>query len=199
MMNTNSEKERNLIISLINDNESAFVELYALYKDRLIYFALRFVKSREFAEDVFQDAFTAVWQNRRFLNPDTSFASYLYTIMRNRILNLLANIDKELQLKEKILSSALDVHNDTENSIMDADLTRLFEKALDDLTPQQRTVFQLSRQEMLSHKEIAEQLGISVYTVQQHISAALKVIRVYLSKYAGLYTDLLLLLFCLNR
>ena len=199
MMNTNSEKEYSLIVNLINDSESAFIELYTLYKDRLIYFALRFVKSREFAEDVFQDVFTAVWQNRHFLNPDASFSSYLYTIMRNRILNLLTNIDKELQLKEKILSSAIDVSNDTENRIIDADLTHLFEKALDDLTPQQRTIFELSRKEMLSHKEIAERLGISIYTVQQHISASLKVIRTYLSKYAGLYTDMLLLLFCLNR
>lgn len=198
-MNTNSDKERNLIVNLINDSESAFVELYTLYKDRLIYFALRFVKSREFAEDVFQDAFTAVWQNRHFLNPDASFSSYLYTIMRNRILNLLANIDKELQLKEKILSSAIDVSNDTENRIIDAELTDLFEKALDYLTPQQRTIFELSRKEMLSHKEIANYLGISVYTVQQHISTSLKVIRTYLSKYAGLYTDILLFLFCLNR
>lgn len=56
----------------------------------------------------------------------------------------------------------------------------------------------MSRKEMKSHKEIADELGISVYTVQQHISASLKIIRIYLAKYAGTYTDLLLLLFCLN-
>ena len=56
----------------------------------------------------------------------------------------------------------------------------------------------MSRKEMKSHKEIADELGISVYTVQQHISASLKTIRIYLAKYAGTYTDLLLLLFCFN-
>ena len=56
----------------------------------------------------------------------------------------------------------------------------------------------MSRKEMKSHKEIAEELNISVYTVQQHISASLKVIRSYLVKYSGTYADLLVLLFCLN-
>lgn len=67
-----------------------FVNFMLPIKNRLIYFAMRFLKSREYAEDVFQDAFAVVWQTRRFINPDTSFSSYLYTIVRNRILNQFA-------------------------------------------------------------------------------------------------------------
>ncbi|MCS2894155.1 RNA polymerase sigma-70 factor [Parabacteroides faecis] len=197
-MYNNSEQEKKLIAGLIHDDESAFCELYALYKNRLMYFAMKFLKSREFAEDVFQDAFTSVWQNRRFLNPDSPFAPYIYTIVKNRILNLLAGIEKEQQLKDIILKGSVDITNDTEDKIVDADLNQLLEKALQDLTSQQRRIFDLSRKEMKSHKEIAEELNISVYTVQQHISASLKVIRSYLVKYAGTYADLLLLLFCLN-
>jgi RNA polymerase sigma-70 factor (ECF subfamily) len=70
--------EQHLVIGLLNDDESAFCELYALYKRRLIYCALRFVKSKELAEDVFQDAFALVWQNRRFLNPNLPFVPYIY-------------------------------------------------------------------------------------------------------------------------
>lgn len=194
----NANRERNLIIGLLNDDETAFAELYALYKDRLMYFAMKFIKSHEFAEDVFQDAFAAVWQNRRFLNPDTPFAPYVYVIIKNRILNILAVIDKEQKLKEKIYSSAIDLHNETEDKILDTDLNALFEKALESLTPQQRRVFEMSRKEMKQHKEIAAELGISVYTVQQHISASLKTIRTYLLKYTGIHAEVLLLLFCLN-
>lgn len=197
-MYNSSEQERHLIIGLINNDEAAFCELYALYKNRLMYFAMKFLKSGEFAEDVFQDAFTSVWQNRRFLNPDSPFAPYIYTIVKNRILNLLAGIDKEQHLKEVLLSASVSTSNDTEDSVLDADLNDLLDRALQSLTTQQRRVFDLSRKEMKSHKEIAEELNISVYTVQQHISASLKVIRTYLLKYAGTYTDLLLLLFCLN-
>ena len=98
----NFSEERSLILRLIEGDEDAFCELYATYKNRLIYFAMRFLKSREYAEDVFQDVFTVVWQSRRFINPDASFSSYLYTIMRNRILNQLRNAANEEKLKESI-------------------------------------------------------------------------------------------------
>ena len=73
--------ERSLVIRLIAGDEDAFCELYAAYKNRLIYFAMRFLKSREYAEDIFQDAFTTIWESRRFINPNTSFSSYLYILL----------------------------------------------------------------------------------------------------------------------
>lgn len=195
----NFSEERSLILRLIGGGEDAFCELYATYKNRLIYFAMRFLKSREYAEDVFQDAFTVVWQSRRFINPDASFSSYLYTIMRNRILNQLRNAANEEKLKESILSQALDYTEDTKREVMLNDLKSLISHALQQLTPRQREIFEMSREAQLSHKEIADKLGISVNTVQEHISTSLKLIRTYLIKYSGSeYVDLLLLLICLN-
>lgn len=195
----NFSEERSLILRLIEGDEDAFCELYATYKSRLIYFAMRFLKSREYAEDVFQDAFTVVWQSRRFINPDASFSSYLYTIMRNRILNQLRNAANEEKLKESILSQALDYTEDTKREVMLNDLKSLISHALQQLTPRQREIFEMSREAQLSHKEIADKLGISVNTVQEHISTSLKLIRTYLIKYSGSeYVDLLLLLICLN-
>ena len=195
----NFSEERSLILRLIEGDEDAFCELYATYKNRLIYFAMRFLKSREYAEDVFQDVFTVVWQSRRFINPDASFSSYLYTIMRNRILNQLRNAANEEKLKESILSQALDYTEDTKREVMLNDLKSLISHALQQLTPRQRELFEMSREAQLSHKEIADKLGISVNTVQEHISTSLKLIRTYLIKYSGSeYVDLLLLLICLN-
>ena len=195
----NFSEERSLILRLIGGDEDAFCELYATYKNRLIYFAMRFLKSREYAEDVFQDAFTVVWQSRRFINPDASFSSYLYTIMRNRILNQSRNAANEEKLKESILSQALDYTEDTKREVMLNDLKSLISHALQQLTPRQREIFEMSREAQLSHKEIADKLGISVNTVQEHISTSLKLIRTYLIKYSGSeYVDLLLLLICLN-
>ncbi|MDR1454120.1 MAG: RNA polymerase sigma-70 factor [Tannerella sp.] len=190
--------EQKLVARLLNDDESAFCELYALYKGRLVYFAMKFLKSKEFAEDVFQDAFASVWQNRRFLNPGKPFAPYIYTVMKNRILNLLADMDREGALKKAILSHATDFDNSTHDAVMDADLNRLFEKALEGLTAQQKRIFEMSRKEMKSHREIAAEMHLSVYTVQQHISASLKTIRSYLQKYAGIHADILLLILLLN-
>lgn len=190
--------ERDLLVRLIGGDEEAFCELYARYKSRLLYFALKFVKSRDFAEDIFQDTFAVVWQSRRFINPDSSFSAYLYTIVRNRILNRMREMANEDRLKEHILTQAIDYSDNTRQTILGNELKNLVKTALQQLTPRQRQVFELSREAQLSHKEIADALGISVNTVQEHISASLKLIRSYLTKYSGTYADLLLLLICLN-
>ena len=191
--------ERALVLRLIGGDEDAFCELYAAYKNRLIYFAMRFLKSREYAEDVFQDAFTVVWQSRRFIDPDASFSSYLYTIIRNRLLNQLRDAANEEKLKESILSQALDYTDDTKREVMLNDLKFIISRALEQLTPRQREIFEMIREAQLSHKEIAGELGISVNTVQEHISSSLKIIRTYLIKYSGSeYTDIILLLTCLG-
>lgn len=190
--------ERLLVLRLIDGDEDAFCELYAAYKNRLIYFAMRFLKSREYAEDIFQDAFTVIWQSRRFINPDASFSSYLYTIVRNRILNQLRELANQDKLKEHILSYAVDYSNDTQNEIAANDLRQFISRALLQLTPRQREIFDMSREQQMSHKEIAEALGISVNTVQESISISLRTLRSYLQKNSVIGADLILLLICLN-
>lgn len=190
--------ERSLVLRLIDGDEDAFCELYASYKNRLIYFAMRFLKSREYAEDVFQDAFTVIWQGRRFINPDTSFSSYLYTIVRNRVLNQLRDLDNQDKLKEQILAQAVDYTEDTKHRIMADDLRHLIACAMQQLTVRQREIFRMSREKQMSHQEIADALGISINTVQEHISTSLRVLRVYLEKHKVLGADLILLLICLN-
>lgn len=190
--------ERTLVLRLIDGDEEAFCELYAAYKNRLIYFAMRFLKSRDYAEDVFQDAFTVIWQGRRFINPDTSFSSYLYTIVRNRILNQLRNLEKEENLRDYILSQSVDYSDDTRQHILANDLRNLISSAMHQLTDRQREIFEMSREEQMSHREIAEALGISVNTVQEHISSSLRILRSYLKKYVVTYADLVLLLICLR-
>lgn len=190
--------EKELVTRLINGDEEAFCELYANYKNRLIYFAMKFVKSYEFAEDIFQDVFAAVWQSRRVIDPEQSFSSYLYTIIRNRMLNLIRNIQQEEKLRNHILSQSIDYDEETGRKVLFDDLNLIINKSLESLTPRQREIFKMSREEEMSHKEIAEKLNLSVYTVQEHISLSLKSIKTFLSKYPEQLIDLFLILICLN-
>lgn len=190
--------ERSLVLRLIEGDEDAFCELYAAYKNRLIYFAMRFLKSREYAEDIFQDAFAVVWQGRGFINPDASFSAYLYTIVRNRILNQLRDLSNQDKLREQILSQAVNYTNETKDEIIANDLRQFISRALQQLTPRQREIFQMSRERQMSHREIAEVLGISVNTVQESISISLRTLRTYLEKNSIVGADLILLLVCLN-
>ena len=190
--------EHTLVLRLIEGDENAFCELYAAYKNRLIYFAMRFLKSREYAEDFFQDDFAVVWQTRRFINPDTSFSSYLYTIVRNRILNQLRDLANQDKLREQIFSQAVDYTNETKDEILVNDLRQFITRALQQLTPRQREIFEMSREQQMSHREIAESSGISVNTVQESISTSLRTLRTYLKKNSIVGADLILLFICLN-
>lgn len=190
--------ERALILQLIEGDEDAFCELYAAYKNRLIYFAMRFLKSREYAEDIFQDAFTIVWQSRRFINPDASFSAYLYTIMRNRILNQLRDLANRDKLREQIFSQAVNYTDETKDEILVNDLRQFISRALQQLTPRQREIFEMSRERQMSHREIAEVLGISVNTVQESISISLRTLRTCLEKNSVIGAELVLFLICLN-
>lgn len=190
--------ERTLVLRLTEGDERAFCELYAAYKNRLIYFAMRFLKSREYAEDIFQDAFTLIWQGRRFINPNASFSSYLYTIVRNRVLNQLRDLENQDKLKSQIMEQAVDYTDDVKDHILVNDLRSLIASTLQQLTARQREIFLMSREKEMSHKEIADALGISVNTVQEHISSSLRILRAYLKKYSATSADLILLLICLN-
>lgn len=170
--NTSPSQERELVLKLINDDENAFCELYSIYRNRLIYFAMKYLKSRDFAEDIFQDTFTIVWQSRKFINLDSSFSAYLYTIMRNRILNMLRDLEYQEQLKDILLSQAVDANDSTEERTFSKDFMEQMVQAMEKLTPRQREIFEMSRTQELSHKEIAQTLGISVNTVQEHISTS---------------------------
>ena len=88
--------------------------------------------------------------------------------------------------------------NETNNENIANDLQRLISHALEQLTSRQREIFEMSREKQLSYKEIAEALGISVNTVQEHISSSLRSLRTYLAKHSDTGTDLILLLICLN-
>lgn len=187
-------EERQVILRLINDDDEAFCDIYALYKDRLMYFTLRFIKSREYAKDICQDIFLALWQNRHCINPDASFSSFLYTIARNRILYHLRSSKSDEKLRNHILAQAIDFHNETMETVSANELSCIISQAIDQLTARQREIFEMSRNRGMSHKEIAESLKISIHTVQEHVSLSLKIIQSAIKQHYGNYSSILFLL-----
>lgn len=172
----------------------AFCELYAFYKDRVIYYASQLLKSKNLAEDVYQDTFISIWQNRSNIDTDKSFSSYLYTIVRNRIFNIYRDSLREQQLKDLIFSNAIDISTETEDKLEDKDLNLLMEEIIQHLPSRQQQIFRMSRIEMMSYKEIAEKMNLSVVSVQKLMSDSLTSIREALTKYAEIYPRSLILL-----
>jgi len=170
-----------------NEDESAFCELYHRYRKKIFLFCISLVKISEAAEDIVQDIFTKIWVGRRTLDPNLSFSSYVYTMARNHSLNFLREVYQTEKLKIRLLSSAITIDKEADTDLRDEEYSQLLEKAISELPSLRQNIFRLSREEKLSHKEIAQHLNISIYTVQENISHALKHIKKYLSRYTDFF------------
>ncbi len=195
-MGIKEKTDTELAILLTLNDEAAFSELYVRYKDKLYYFCLH---STEEANDIVQEIFIRIWESRNFINPDLSFSSFLYTMARNRILNYFRDIDIDEKVKEILATQKVTEEEAIDSKIIYTEYQVILQNAISQLPPQRRKIFNMSRIESMSHKEIAAELGISVNTVQEHISEALKFIKAYFSKHADMSISLLLAAFILYK
>lgn len=170
-----------LIALLKKDDSIAFETLYLRYSEKLYYFAIRYLKSKEDAEGLVQDIFTKIWEIRKNLNSGQSFSSFLFTIAKNTIFNKHRKKLNENAYREHLRNYFDEVYDKTENDIILADMKARIDKSVEKFPPQRKLIYQLSREEGLSYKEIAKQLGISEKTIEAHIRLALKTLRSALS------------------
>jgi RNA polymerase sigma-70 factor (ECF subfamily) len=175
-----------------NDNMDCFEVLYKRYKSKLYFFSLKFLKDTEEAEDLVQTVFINLWEHRKSLDDSLSVKSYIYKSAVNAIYNRLkrkALLKRFIQneLKEPVLSC-----NPTYDKIFYDDLDRSIESVLDNMPLKQKMIFNLSRNEGLSHKEISDKLNLSVRTVENQIYRTIKRIK-YLISIDGLYLMFLIL------
>lgn len=155
----------------------AFEELYYKYVDKVFYFSLRYLRSREDAEGLTQEIFLKIWEIRNTLNPDLSLNSYIFTIAKNTIFNKNRKKINEQAYKDYLRNHLDKMYDKTENDIILNEVRDWINKAVEDLPPQRRNIFKLSRFEGLSYKEISSRLNLSERTVESHIRLALKAIR----------------------
>ena len=186
-----------------NDMDARFEQFYAANFPRVKNFARLLTKSEEDAEEIAQNIFLKLWTRPDLWQGQESMTGYLYTVTRNEIFNLFKHQKVEQEYESHIIRSQLigelcDEDTSLLENLYYKEIVLLVELALNQLPPRRKQVFEMSRIEGLSHKEIAEALGVSVHTVQEHISLSLKVIRSYLTKYSSTSADVLLILLCLN-
>lgn len=170
-------REKQIVLKVIEGNHEAFAQLYDMYAERIYYFALRFMISKEDAENITQEVFVKVWETRDRLDVNLSLSSYLFTIAKNTIFNLHRKRVNELAYLEHLGNYLESNQVRLENEIIFRDIQDHLEKLINELPPQRKKVFELSRKQGLSHKEISEQLNISEKTIETHIRLALKTLR----------------------
>jgi len=172
------------IVSLIKTGDKkAFEELFKKYYTPLCRFAISFTKDEMAAEEIVQEVFVTIWEQRDKLAIHTSIKSYLYMATRNRALNYLKSQNIQSAYKEEISACSTEGENSTDNLMNHEELQTLITKAINSLPEKCRAIFNLSRNDELSYKEIAEYLDISIKTVENQMGIALKKLRVQLRPY----------------
>lgn len=179
-MNTQISDE--ILLSKIKDNNgSAFNTLFTKYYKKLCFYAERITHNGDQAEEVVQELFIRIWENRKTIEVDKSVKAYLYRSTYNRSVNALRSLKKfEVVEEEKISEKS---YQCADNDILYFELeVRLFE-IIDSFSEKQRNVFIMKRFDNRSYKEIAAELSMSERMVEKYLSKSLSALRQALNEY----------------
>jgi RNA polymerase sigma-70 factor (ECF subfamily) len=192
-----TENEKDLFEGIRTGDEAAFKVIYNRYIQRLYYFIHEYVPYDDIVENIIQETMMVLWVKRSELAADTNLGAYLFTIAKNNCLYKLRDRRYQQQLFQSVEISELELKlNMDAIEVLDtsqltfSEMEHIIENTLEQLPPQCRKVFKLSRFENRKNKEIAEELGISEKTVEGHITKALKVLRSALKDYLPFITFL---------
>lgn len=166
----------------MESDQAAYAALFRVLHTPLLRYARRFVADDATAYDVLQDVFMKLWDRRSTLDPNGSIEALLYTMVRNRALNLLRREGRETNL-DAMPEQQTPTSNDVEAWVDSDDLARRIRRWIQELPNRRREAFVLSRFHGLSHKEISAIMGVSLKTIDTHILLALKFLRVRLDRY----------------
>ena len=182
-----------LIDSLVQKDEAVFERVFKTHFKNLHAYACTITREETAAEEVVQQVFFKLWERSKNLNISGSVAAYLYRAVYNESLNYLKHQKVQSQYEQHFTHTMKNETYTAGKKFSMKELEQQLGKAMNELPEQCRTVFQLSRFEELRYREIADHLGISVKTVENHMGKALKILR------AKLIDFLPLTVFCLFK
>jgi RNA polymerase sigma-70 factor (ECF subfamily) len=174
----NTETNKELVKLLKKGDMAAFDAIYSTYCHKLHGFVIRYVKQEEDAEGIVQDVFMKIWEARTKIDVYASFESFLFTIAYNTTMSLLRKRISETKSREYLKSfQQIESADVLINEIHFNELNQKVQTLLKLLTPRQKEIYLLSREDGLTHKEIAEKLNISENTVNNHLVTILKFLK----------------------
>lgn len=181
MANETNTDELFIIQKMTSGDMDSFKYFFDKYYDDLCNFVNIYLRDKVLAEEIVQDIFVYFWENKEKLKINRSVKSYLYSASRFKSLNLLRDTKTRKRLVENMERTEFIQPDQAEDSVIDSvEFRKIIEAAIDQLTPKCREIFLLSKNQELSNKEIAERLGISVKTVENQMTIALKKLREFL-------------------
>jgi len=172
-------------------DKKTFEIVFKEYYQALCRYATPILKDNDEAEEVVQNVFYTIWQRREKIEINTSLKAYLYRAVHNDCLNKLKHFKVRAEYAGTIQHDYTMPTNEPSHGLITKELSGQIQKAIDDLPAQCAEVFRLSRFEHMKYQEIAECLGISIKTVENHMGKALRILREKLKDYLPLVMWLL--------
>ena len=178
-MKGNTNKE--LAERLRNDDKEAFNDLYWKYHSAIYYNVLKLTRDLFIAEDIVQEVFITLWEKRHSLDAGQEISGWLFVVSYNKSISHLKRKLKE-SLAQTGLQPTVEDIIDTGDDLADTRMG-ILEKAIEQLSPQKRKVFELCKLQRRTYEEAAEELKISKHTVKEYLSAAVISIREYIKQH----------------
>ncbi|TQM49899.1 RNA polymerase sigma-70 factor (ECF subfamily) [Arcticibacter tournemirensis] len=173
----NTLADAELAVLLKSRDHKAFEEVYSRYGQVLYTHALRLTRDPDDAQDILHDLFTVLWDKATELNTNIPLRAYLFKSVKNRVFDLFSR-QKVRSEHLKSLQTFIDQGEwVTDDSIREKELKKVIEKEISLLPEKMRLVFEMSRKENMSHKQIAEELQLSDKTVKKQVNNAIRILR----------------------
>lgn len=176
-----------LLEALRNGSHEAFEAIYLRSINPMIDFLYLLLRSRDEAEEVAQDIFVKLWENRGKINPRANFKGYLFTIAKYTAFDNLSHRKVEAKYQKFKMSMTEEYESSPDHHIISSELFMLMRLCIEKMPEQQRRVFEMSRVEGLDSDEIATRLNISKNTVWVHLHNAMKDLKQLISIFTFLF------------
>jgi RNA polymerase sigma-70 factor (ECF subfamily) len=162
---------------LSDEDRNAFTQIFKRYNRILLIHAYKKLEQQEVAEDVVQEVFSILWQKRESISVSTNLSGYLYAAVKNKTLDIIARRRTEARYVDSLKHFVVNATALTDHLVREKQMREIIEREIARLPSKMKVVFELSRNENLSHKEIASTLNLSEQTVTDQIKKALKILR----------------------
>ena len=166
-----------LVKALKEGNQLAFSIVYKTYVAQTFSLAFKYLLNKELAEDAVQNLFLKLWLKKEEIDETKPINRYLFTMLKNDLLNMLRDSKKNIYLLEDCLSMVLELEDNSQNENLKQEQMNIIQQALEQLSPQRRKVFEMKVSGKYSNQEIADKLNLSINTIKFQYSQSLKQIR----------------------
>ena len=188
---------KEILQKIISGDEPSFEKIYRYYFPRLNHFARQYLFDIEASKNIVQDVFTELWATRNTLRIDTNLHAWLFTVTKNKSLKMISHLKSRHNYDNYIKNRELDINYNSldafdTSTIIFEELQIQIKTALEKLPHACRRVFEMNRFEDKKNREIAEELNLSIKTIEAQISKALRSLKSDLKDYLPLFYILFL-------